>query len=422
MAITITNPNTQIRLPSQYSMTSVILSTTLHKTELDISQLVVDINIFESVLGDVLSGNITIRDTENYISTFPICGYETVSLQFSARTEDKRDSFSVSFRVYSITNVIEITGGGKTYRLELISPEFLTTSEMLVSRAFQSQTASQIVNTLWKDTIQSEKPLKIEETSGLLDVVIPSWKPLKTLKWLCGRAMSVDREGSNYFFYETLDGFNFVSLETLVADIDDTEIITYYYGTRDMPSRTGGPTPTAAYTVTDIQVDSSFDLIQNLSLGMYSNTMIEHDIVKREYKINRFDYEKSFDKYEHLEDWSFLHGDDDTFKEVYDSRKFLVPSSRDSSKKERTIQARVSQLQQINTYKITLTLPGNIATRAGDVVYLYYPAKSSEGVEDHLMSGHYLVLSVKNNMSMTSHQTTIEIVKDSYFKEIPIRG
>ena len=56
------------------------------------------------------------------------------------------------------------------------------------------------------------------------------------------------------------------------------------------------------------------------------------------------------------------------------------------------------------------------------MVYLYYPAKSSEGVEDHLMSGHYLVLSVKNNMSMTSHQTTIEIVKDSYFKEIPIRG
>jgi len=429
MAIQITNPSTQIRLPAQYNLTSVVLSTSLHKRELSIESIVMDINLYESIFNNTLSGSISIMDTENYISTFPICGYETLTFEFSGQTAEDRDFFSVSVRVYAIKNILEITSGGKSYSLEFISKEFLDDRELIISRAFNSLTASQIVKAVWDDTLLSEKSISIEDTSGLLDMISPSWRPMKLIDWLCSRSVSIDRDGANYVFYETLDGFNYISLETLVSDIDDTLIDTFYYGAKDLQVD-GHPTPEAAYTVSNIQIDSSFDLIQNLSMGMYSSTMIEHDIVKRTVKTYRFDYEKSFDKYKHLEDWSFLHSDVDDLKEVYDSRNFLIPqhyqmfgeysvSSRDTSKRERTLQTRASQLQQINTYKITLTLPGNIRTRAGDVVYLYYPSKGAEDTEDPLMSGHYLVLSVKNNMSMIRHNTTIEIAKDSYFREIP---
>ena len=429
MAIQITNPSTQIRLPAQYRLTSVVLSTSLHSRELSVESIVMDINLYESIFNNTLSGSISIMDTENYISTFPICGYETLTFDFSAETTGDRDFFSVSFRVYAIKNILEITGGGKTYSLEFISKEFLSDRELIISRAFNSLTASQIVKTVWAETFLSEKPFRIEDTSGLLDMISPSWRPMKLIDWLCSRSVSIDRNGANYVFYETLDGFNYISLETLVSDIDDTLIDTFYYGVKGIQND-GKPTPEEAYTISDIQIDSSFDLIQNLSLGMYSSTMIEHDIVRRTVKTHKFDYEKSFDKYEHLEDWSFLHADVDDLKEVYDSRKFFIPqhyqmfgeyaiSSRDTSKRERTLQTRASQLQQINTYKLTLTLPGNIRTRAGNVVYLYYPSKTVDDIEDPLMSGHYLVLSVKNNMSMIRHDTTIEIAKDSYFREIP---
>ena len=69
-----------------------------------------------------------------------------------------------------------------------------------------------------------------------------------------------------------------------------------------------------------------------------------------------------------------------------------------------------------------MVLSGNIKTRAGDVIYLVYPPKGAPGSEDPLMSGRYLVLSVKNTMSSVRHLTTMEIVKDSYFREIPSQG
>jgi len=432
MAIHITNPSEQIRLPGQYSLTTVLLSSPLNSTELSITPLLIGIDLYESLFQNALSGSLSLRDTANIISTFPICGYETLTFEFSCETADGMDWFSVSFRVYAIKNIIEMTGGGKTYSLEFISEEYIANKEIAISRAFNSMTTSDIAKTIWEDSLITEKSIRIEETSGLIDMICPYWSPMKLMDWLCSRSVSTDRDGANYIFFETLDGFNFVSLETLVADIDDEKIDTFYYGAKDIRDD-DSPTPESAYTVSEIQIDSSFDLIQNLSSGMYSNTMIEHDIVRKTINVHKFDYEKSFDKYEHLEDWSFLHEKVDKFKEVYDSKRFLIPqhyqlfgeytvSSRDTSKRERTLQTRVSQLQQINTYKITLTLPGNINTRAGDVVYLFYPSKGADDVEDPLMSGHYLVLSVKNSMSVVRHDTVIEIAKDSYFREIPSQG
>jgi len=428
MAIYITNPSSEIRIPGEYQLTDVYLSTPLHDQELSISALLIEINIYESIFKGVLSGSISLRDTSNLLSTFPICGYETIDMLFSCDNGNDTDWFHVFFRVYSVKNVVEITGSGKTYSLEFISVEYIMNQELVVDRSFSSMTASDIVNTVWSDTLGLlDKPIKIEETRGLIDMISPFWHPIKLIDWLCSRSVSRDRKGANYVFFETFDGFNFVSLETLVADIDDEKIDTFIYGARDIDG------VEAANTVSEIQIDSNFDLIQNLALGMYSSTMVEHDIIKRSVKTYKFDYEKSFDSYEHLEDWSFLHEDVDEFKETYDSKRFLIPQhyqlfggsvvgSRDTSIRERTLQARVSQLQQINTYKITLKLPGNIRTRAGDVIYLYYPSKGAEGAEDPLLSGHYLVLNVRNTMSMMRHDTVIEIAKDSYFGEIPSQG
>jgi len=193
----------------------------------------------------------------------------------------------------------------------------------------------------------------------------------------------------------------------------------------------GFPNLTDPTVISSVQIDSSFDLIQNLSLGMYSSNLISHDIIKRTVKRYNFDYKKTFDSYEHLEDWSFLHDDVESFKEVYDSKRFLVPQHYqlfgddvvgNSSLRERVLQLRVSQLQQINTYKMTIKIAGDITTRAGDVVYIHYPSKGGVDREDRLMSGKYLVLNVKNSLEMTRHETVLEVAKDSYFREIPSKG
>ena len=170
--------------------------------------------------------------------------------------------------------------------------------------------------------------------------------------------------------------------------------------------------------------NSAFNQIENISTGMYSNKFIEHDIVKRKINIKTFDYSKTFEEHSHLEDYSFLDTKDGRFKNIQESKRFFLPEhhllfgDRESSNRDKVIQGRASQLQQINSFRLTITVDGDLNVRAGDVIYLEYPSVESFDIEDKMLSGKYLVVNVKNTISSSDHRTVFSLVKDSYSRDV----
>ena len=58
----------------------------------------------------------------------------------------------------------------------------------------------------------------MEPTKGVYSACIPNWTPFKAINFLTTRALSANptSKGANFVFYETLKGFRFVSIETLM--------------------------------------------------------------------------------------------------------------------------------------------------------------------------------------------------------------
>ena len=64
----------------------------------------------------------------------------------------------------------------------------------------------------------TRKPFLVEPTRYPVNIVIPNWNPFKAISFLASKAVAANPEtkGANFVFYQTLQGFRFVSIETLM--------------------------------------------------------------------------------------------------------------------------------------------------------------------------------------------------------------
>jgi hypothetical protein len=442
MAKFTTNPSDTI-VPGDFILHDISLSSPLNNN-ISLREILIELNLYESVFKHTLTGNMVLADTTNLLAVYPIVGYETFTITFDNPDITKSNPITKEFRIYNVSDY-NITGEQSAgYVLHFISEEFIINSHTKISKSYIGKNISDIVQSIYEDYIESDKSLVIEETRNLHDVIIPNWSPFYSMTWLSSRGMSEEYNGANYFFFETLDGFNFVSLEGLIDEVrkdmglyPDGTKMKYIYGIKNVGE---GDDYTMA---TNYMVDQTFNVLHNLSLGMYGNKLITHDIVRRSYTEYDFDYKETYEDYIHVEEnntsnntsenqqSTMLQSDTlDDFSEKYDSHRMMIPvhyqlyggirvPNRNTSHHERTIQSRVSQLQQLNTYKLVLTVPGDPHRRSGDLIYFECPnvgvSNSGEISEDVLYSGNYIVLAVRNKFSKESHETVLELVKDSYF-------
>jgi|ETNmetMinimDraft_15_1059895.scaffolds.fasta_scaffold08785_2 hypothetical protein len=448
MAKLTTNPSNTI-IPGDFLLHDIFLSSPFNN-RLSIKEIMEEINIYESVFKHTLTGNIAISDTNNILVDYPIVGYETITLIFDNPTIEASVPVEKDFRVYNISQYTPVGEQVAGYVINFVSEETITNSQTKISQSYMGKNISNIVQTIYEDYVDSEKPLVVEETRNIHDVIIPNWSPFYSMNWLSSRGISETYNGANYFFFETLEGFNFVSLEGLIDEVRmDKDLypegtkMHYTYQMKNVSENPAQINPEAFRNASDYKVDRTFNVLQNLSLGMYGSKLITHDIVRRSYKEYDFDYKETYDDYIHLEEntnsnvtsgtqqSTMLQSETvDDFTEKYNSYRMMIPShyqlyggiripNRNTSHHERSIQSRVSQLQQLNTYKLILTVPGDPLRRSGDLIYFEYPntAASDDGkvTEDKLYSGNYMVLGVRNRFVKEFHETILELVKDSYF-------
>ena len=128
-------------------------------------------------------------------------------------------------------------------------------------------------------------------------------------------------------------------------------------------------------SINRIDVVSSFDMLENIPSGMYANRLIVHDMINRKVENLDYDYAKEYSKMTHLESnkktnrWGFIddssvdgqgstmliHESADELTTSPLSKQTLI-SRLDSTNDyyERTIQNRISQMQQINNIRLNL--------------------------------------------------------------------
>jgi hypothetical protein len=418
--------------------------------ELNISQLVGELNIYEDMFKNGLYGNILLIDAGNFITKFPIIGNEYIRIQIETPSLPQR--IYKTFKVYSITNRAMIRDTGtQSYILHFCSTELFIDMLVPVYSHFRGP-VGEIVETIYKERLAVPRttgnddditPLVIVgETDNEISFTSPGWHATHCINWLAARAIPRNLKSPAYLFYETTQAFYFANIEAIIdiATQDKQIYREYAYVANNMT----GADPNEAYRkdvekeysrIEELEVVETFNAFKNTHNGYYANRLVTLDIVTKKYEIVDYDHIASYKEYKHLEDvgaGSRAPFDDTALRgpsslvQFYPKHEKLYSDLETNANDiiDKTLPRRISTINELSNFKIVITVPGRCDAEVGAVVYLSYPDaaprdesdKAKRG-EDPLYSGFYLVTAIRHKITLLKHMMIMELVKDSYRKE-----
>ena len=405
-----------------------------------------EINIYESIFSNSLTGNISVADTNNLLELLPLVGDEELILKMTTPTlqgeETSIDFTKNAFAIYNVSVNTELSAGSSVYVLEFCSPELLLNNRVRVSKAF-TDTPSKIVETILTESryINTTKKIEEEKTSGIKNIIVPNQRPFDFIRCFIQDCKS-EKGSPHYLFYETTRGYNFRTLQNLYEKPTVATFSNSDPGPDEMVGNTLG-IQQALNTMINFSINPPNNALDDSRGGLLGGKVITHNIFNKSYNVNSYGYFSDFDKYKRI-------GDNDNPKynsnlgDWVDSRIYVHPTSvsganldaqyKDetnsntnvvANKINETILYRKSRMYELNFSKtIAVTIHGTTNIAAGDMVELNYAAPGrnhNDGTLDKSISGRYLITKLRHTFSpvTSNHEINMVVTRDSLPTELP---
>jgi hypothetical protein len=393
--------------------------------EWDISFVMGELNIYEDIFESTISADIVIDDATNLIKNIPITGHEWIRITF--QTPDRAVN-KLRLRIYKVSSRELEKERRQFFMLHCIAQEQFKNEQILVSKAYKGLRISEIAKDIQEEFLNSSFAT-LESTRNLFHIIPANWSPVFTINYLAKRAVSETYNGANYVYFQNIDGFKFCSLEYLC---DQKPKIRYLF----QPANVRDQAPTPGYKRRTVETDevavqsykfvSNLNTLENLSFGMYENKLLWHDIMKKDFGEETFNYSETYDSFKHVEPNTVSGGSsrlltsksDISGTGVLNFASIGMPGQESHVK--HWMQQRMSQLQQLQNICLHCTVPGDSSRRAGDIVEFWLPSPeplvdNQQQMDSHYM-GRFLVTSVRHSISKGQYGTILELVKDSVFE------
>jgi len=429
----------------------------------DIKPIILQIELQESIFSQSMVGKIQVYDTKDVRTLLPIVGLERLNLKFHTPGLTGINAVANDghpFHIYKIEAVAPdnktVGAGAQIYDIYFCSRESYFNNMRKVSKAYTGQVEIGVEDIFKnKRYLSSKKDLYFEPTKKSNSrLVVPNVKPFQAIAMLAKKAVSEKYENAGYLFYETKEGYQFRSIESLLAvagSIARPAKFKYVYQMSNVRHHTGGKQIVQdLHGVYSWNLVKPVDVLNNLNEGGYGSKLIEHDMFNKTISTTEYDYFKDFGNHFHTE-----HSDggktsvktplpqmifDDTTKglnQAFD-QKVMVKSSTsniydqqdpvlantlytlDSISAKHTTQKAISQRVLLSNGILELKVPGNSVLQAGDIISFDMPLMQPVGANKAIESspywaGRYLIYDMKHIVNRIDDQYSIIIrcVKDT---------
>ena len=263
----------------------------------DILKNVLEINIFESIYLNNFTGTLDIIDALDMVQFLPIIGEETLYINISLPSIDNTlDMEFKDLRIYKITDRKIISDKTQTYKLWFTSPETITNHENKICKSWSQKTTDRIVKDAFS-VLKSTKTFNVETTIGAHNYISSNFSPFQVLNYLASKRSINANKLSDFVFFENFDldkkttKFNFVSLGTLCAS---APVATLTYNPTIASNLTGGNVQ--PHNMGDISFSKGFDIIESKLSGMYNQTYIYYDLLRKKYVIQKTKFDDVFNE------------------------------------------------------------------------------------------------------------------------------
>jgi hypothetical protein len=392
----------------------------------DITNIMVDLTLYEDIFSNTMSGYIIIQDANDMIENLPLVGEEQFKIRLSTPT--LKDVIEKTFYIYKLEARV-LGKRTQTYQLDFCSRELIYSMNSKVSKAFEGKISDTVVD-IFSDTryLASESDIYVEDTLNEYQFVAPFWSPLATINWLAMRSIN-ENEVSNYVFFESNQSFEFVSIDTLIgcdpvfeyfnSDVDQNTV----YGAESVKE--------GKYAIVEsVQNDITFDYLRNISSGMYASKLYTYDMTSKAISANVFDYIDNYEDSTHTGDIP-LSTENLSRKKLaslyfVEKNDYLNAVFAPQGHKDFFIQ-RNALMEQMSNRRITIKVPGRTDIKVGNVINyttLQIRKLNKEDIEEEGISkyftGKYLITAIRHQIMSGVHYMFMEIVSDSFIEKVGV--
>ena len=420
-----------VQLPSDIELSQVMLRTGDGK-EVNITDLTVEVSIYESINSAAIFGRIVIVDAASLLTQTNISGQEILTIRVTKQNVDDEHIFHVS-NVEQAHIVNETT---TQYTLTFVDRTYVVDSSTLISQAYEG-TIDSIIKEIYENEF-GEELQEADECAGTYKLVIPNWKPLEAINWLTNRAKNAN--GVPMVFFKTLRrGAKLQSYETLMNE----EVVNQYVinATPDLQASIQGNQYNSALINKKPQ---SFKVLQHgnalnqIRNGTYAQTFINVDTVNKSTIVKDFAGEDIFEKNPRLNKFlpATTHAkygkDSKNITELVKAKQTVSynqgPSFGDQflnyDSEAEDIDTMLDNYVGMNsTYMYEMVVHGRFDLEPGRCVDIVFPAnrvqdsKNPDDNIDNKRSGKHLILACHHNFKRDTYTCVIEVGTDGFGEE-----
>ena len=429
----------------------IIESTNKGKT-VDIKEGVIAFTYFENIFSPYLTARVIVTNTSGTImgddgtmqsiyNGLPLRGGERVQIKIAGNSkENKGLDFSKDptqyFYVASVTNVL-LSEGSESFTLNLVSREAITNETVRVGKKFPtSQKISGSVEDILKNYLRADKIGDIEETQNTYGFIGNLKKPFSIITWLAsksvsGKAKPGEDSSAGYVFFETQEGFNFMSLDKIMESKPYRRKFSY------TPGVISSEDPNRDFKILTYATNRNQDLIGKLERGAYSSVRYYINPVSFKPSISVFKSDDYLGKANNLGDKEIelpkINDESDKTLGDLPSRIFVGmldvgtlekdasdegwndPVKRNADP-QRIHSQSMMRYNQIFTQVIEITIPLNTNLSAGSIIRCEFPQLSDvkRKQPDPEISGLYMIKELAHYFDGKGSYSKLKIVRDSF--------
>ena len=375
------------------------------------------IDYYESVESPSISMTVTFIDIDQVIGREGITGGEYIDLTVKDGDVDefKITSKKQKLMLNSVRNMVTETNK-QVATLEFVSVESIINETSRVNKKFTGNVSNTVEELLKSDKkgVQSSKKLDKDNSLNSYSFVGNLKRPFDTIQWLCPKTQSSTKD-FGFLFYETLDGYVFKSIKSLL----EQEPITY--------TQTDRPGDQGFFKILQNNLNQTNDVGMNMRMGMYANRTLYVDIENQtfeevDFKITDLDLKRPPKLLDGIEDFPtrlMLRVNDFGVAQKGAKKDEVQPIS------ELAVYQNKSYIRNnlLFSQSINISIPLNTTLRAGNIINIRLPVKKDDkGTETNSYgnertndpSGKYLVSELRHLIGGGSAETQLKLIRDVF--------
>jgi hypothetical protein len=419
----------------------LILESNDQSKTVDISGGTVAVEYYEDVFSPVITAKIKVVNVGNSVKNeqsgelqsiyngLPLRGGERISLKIAGNSStnpglDFSSSPNDYLYVSSITDVISETNR-ESFTLNLVSREAITNETVRVPIKFKpSLKISESIKKIIKDYLKSDRVGIIDETSNRYGFIGNMRKPFTILIWLASKGVPVSSKDATagFFFYQTKDGFQFRSIDSLVSQ---PKKATYIYSQATVNYDNDQNKINNDFRILNYITTKNQNLIEKLRLGTYASQRMFFNPL--DFKFS--DYLKGKFTLTDYKGKSSNLGDDVKLPlNLGEAPTRMITAILDIGTMDKGVSEEINsnpelyQSQSLMRYNVLFTqtlnvmIPSNTNLRAGDVIECLFPriSETSNNENDPDQSGLYMIKELCHHFDVENSYTSLKLIRDTY--------